>query len=278
MAGLLVLVAGCLKPAPPPSETPPTPPSPPLTAPPAAEVEAPAKRPEAVPQAPELRAQAERLWAARKAEDWATLYTFLEPHQQTASLEEYAAWARDHEPFKVESYQLGQVLTDGRLGWVEINARLAVRRFPNMPARAAHRWDKWEWREQQWRQVPPRAVEDYPESPVTRDAAEEAHLRERFGESWAARRAADWEKLYSLVDPRDRERVPFEKFVDSEGLFEYYSHGIVWIEVIDDRGRIRVSYEHKLTDPSLTKLPQKTLEVTERWVKHEGVWYRDLVW
>jgi hypothetical protein len=225
-----------------------------------------------------LRERAERLWTAKAEEDWATVFTFGPPGEYaTREQAEFVAWSREKEPFRVQSYQIGRVLTDGKeLGWVELDYSAAVRKYPDLPPRDAHRWQKWFFVTGEWYPIPLRELSLYPESPVLRNAVEEARLLERFKEAWTAKHDGNWHQLYELTDPRDREDVSEDQFAEVEGAFEYLSYDLHWVQVISDRGNVRVSYRHDIADPSLAKLPPRTLSIAEDWVKYEGEWYRDL--
>ena len=133
---------------------------------------------------------------------------------------------------------------------------------------AAHRGD--------WFPVPPQQTDSYPAPPAIRDKAAEAKLKSRFSQTWPLRKAGDWSGLYDFADPRDRDAVPLTEFADSEGLFAYRSQDLKWVEVIGDKGKVRVVYVHTVTDPSLTKLPPREAEITENWIKVNNEWYRDL--
>jgi hypothetical protein len=107
---------------------------------------------------------------------------------------------------------------------------------------------------------------------------QEELLRSRFQETWKARKAADWHTLYGLTDPEDRATVTESMFAESEALFEYLSHRVQWVQVIGGQGKIYVTYHHKLTDPSLEKLPTAEVTIHERWIRRGNEWYRDLKW
>ncbi len=228
-------------------------------------------------QTTSLGERAERLWTAKRAEDWSALFLLQDPATLAgASEDEFVAWCAKEEPFRILAYEIATVLSDGDFGWVEVRYRTTLRKFPDMPPKDAPTWQKWHRVAGEWFPVPTRALSSYPESPATRNAAEETRLRARFMESWRARRAKDWRELYRLSDPQDHQDVAEDVFVEAEDMYEYFSFNIHWIEAVADRGRIRVLYEHKLDDPSLTKLPVTMAYVTETWVLRDGEWFRDL--
>lgn len=210
-------------------------------------------------------------------EDWATVFGFLDPSKARRMVRaEFVRWSAREEPFQIISFHIGTVEADGDVGWTEVHYRTLLRRFPDIAARDATQWQKWRVVQGQWYPVPQRELEAYPAPPAKRDADEETRLRTRFEESWDARRRRDWRRLYELCDPRDRSAVSRESFAESESLFEYRSHRVDWVEVISGRGRVRVLYDHKIMDASLTKLPARSMYVVERWVKVDNEWYRDL--
>lgn len=224
-----------------------------------------------------LRQRADRLWSAKEAQDWATVFQFQDPaeHDQSAK-DEFIRWCVEEEPFRILSYEIDDVDVDGNLGWVDVRYRTSLNKFPDIPARDAETWQKWRRIDGMWYPVPTRELASCPEAPSKRDASAEARLRTRFLESWTARQGRDWPRLYALTDPADREDVPEDEYAQVEGLFEYLAHEVDWVEVVGQRGRIRVSYEHKVTDTSLSKLPAMTATMIETWIQRDNEWYRDL--
>ena len=102
-------------------------------------------------------------------------------------------------------------------------------------------------------------------------------LAARFGQAWQARRARDWDGLYALTDPRDREQVPQEQLSAYKwDATQYLSSEVEWVEAVGDRGRVRVRYTVKPNDPNMTKAPAGPSERIEKWVKYEDEWYLDL--
>jgi hypothetical protein len=224
-----------------------------------------------------LRQRAARLWQARQDLDWAAIFPFQDPQAVEGVTEaEYIAWAEENEPFLVHEFRLGDVLTRGDMGWVEVDCRTSMRRFADVPPRAIHRWEKWRILEDGWYPVPPGQLEDYPASPAERDAGEEQRLLARFEASWEARCEEDWDRLFALSDPRTRGDIPRDEFAEAQGLIQYLTRDVQWVEAMGDHGRVRVEILHKLNDPSMTKLPPRLILVTERWVRIDDEWYRDL--
>lgn len=231
------------------------------------------------PSAPaDLQARATRYWEAKRAEDWTVLYDYLDPVDVAGSTaDEYVAWAKEKEPFQIQSYQIQEVIPSGTMAWVHVTYRTTLRRFPNVDAQDAEQWQKWRVVDGRWYPVRSREVADYPEPPVKRDAAAESELRERFLQTWKLRKERNWDELYTYTDPRDHSTVFPDEFASSEGAFEYLDLEILWVEVIGTDGRVRARYHHKVNDPNLTKLGARDIFVVENWVKVDGQWYRDLV-
>lgn len=225
----------------------------------------------------QLRNRAERYWTAKAAEDWPTVFDYQYEPAYRASLvrEEFVDWSKQNEPLRVHSYSVANIETDGDVGWVHVHYKSSVRRFPTVEPREAALRQKWRRTDGQWYPVPQQEVGNYPEAPSLRNAEQETKLRARFDESFKARARADWHRLYEFVDPRDRDFVTEEMFAESEGMFEYLEATVHWVEVIEDMGRVQVTYRHKLTDKSMEKLAPQNVSINERWVWVEGEWYRD---
>jgi len=222
--------------------------------------------------------RAQEYWKLREDEAWDRLYDYLIPKLQSHStIDEFRTWATKSEPFLVSTSEVLRCETDGSYGWAHIRYEATLRSFPTLPSRSAEHVQKWVRMDGAWYPVPKTELKNFPESPSLRDANAEKTLRLRFDGSWDARSRNDWKALYQFSDPRDREEVPLEKFADSENLFRYLRVKVRWVEVIGDRGRVFVTYDHKPSDPSLTKLPVQSTTITETWVRTNGNWYRDLI-
>jgi hypothetical protein len=235
------------------------------------------KRNRPVDESTQLQESARKLWTARVNEDWETVFKFEDPNvRKDWDKDEFITWSKENEPFLIQSFELGRVQADDGMGWVEVNYNTLIRRFESLPPRAATLWQKWRKVDGSWHPVPLRELVSYPEPPARRNAAEEALLRERFMESWAAREQGDLLKVYQFIDPYDREKLPEQAFVDMESLLEYLSCDVKWVEAVGRMGRIHVVYTRKVTDPNLSKLPIETVRETEDWININGVWYRDL--
>jgi hypothetical protein len=210
--------------------------------------------------------------------EWDKLYVLEDPERRSAvSLEDYAAWCDENEPFKVHAYKLGRVNAEADMGWVEVQQTVSMRNYPNIPARETQRWEKWRVTDGEWYLVPRPQVDAYPASPVLRDRAAEAIVRERFEQAWAARQAKNWQRLYEFTHPEDREQIDVEALAEVSEKFTMLSYDLRWIEVIGNKGRVYVRYERKLNDPSMTKLPPEWTTITETWQPYDGEWYIKLI-
>jgi hypothetical protein len=225
-----------------------------------------------------LDRRAAELWEARREEDWATVYRYEQIENRSEQTKErYLEWAENEAPMTWHSYQLGETIVDPPFGWVEVDAAISMRNFPGIPPRETSRWEKWVFDGEAWMPVPPHRAEDFPASPALRDLDAEARLQTRVEQSWDARLAGDWQRLYDLSDPRDHADVPFEEFEEAVSVAEYRDPELLWLQVIDEQGRVRVRFDAKNLDPNLTKLPPQTITATEDWIKVNGEWYRDLI-
>ncbi len=257
---LLGLAAGCISPGP--------------------AVGKPTTQPAPGPTAEQLRARAEVLWSARVREDWAATLEFQRPaEREKIDREEWVNWHKQNEPLVIQRYELGTVVTEGPLGWVQVKYTSGARKFPGIAPREAERWENWRAVDGTWYPLGPREDDTMPRAPVLRNAAEEQRLRSRWEATWAARQARDWAALYALTDPADHETVTLEMLAKDEEAFTHIAADVQWVEVVGehDRGRVCVVYRAKFNDPSLQKaLPQEFVRI-EPWVRRDGQWYRELV-
>jgi len=192
-------------------------------------------------------------------------------------VEEFLEWAKAKEPFHIVKWAIKESLVEGRFGWVRVNYSATLRRFPDLAEKETTSWQRWVLLDGRWYPVPQTELKNFPETPAIRDSAAEVALRARFDQTWRARHERDWNTLYSLTDPRDHEAVSSEEFSQSESLFLYLDAVVDWVEVIGDRGRVRVTYTHKPNDPSLTKMRAQRASIIENWVRVNQRWYRDLI-
>lgn len=234
-------------------------------------------RPDGVDDRAALRERAVALWEAKVAEDWSAVFYLQDPQSRAKwDKDEFVAWSMENDPFKIQSFDLGDVQADGDMGWVDVQYNTLIRRFETLPPRDASLWQKWRRVAGMWHPVPLRELVSYPEPPSRRNAIEEGQLRTRFMQAWRARKAGDYHALYQFCDPYDHPKMPEEAYVDMQELLEYRTCDVRWVEVVGALGRVQVVYTRKVTDPSMTKLPVETVVQTEDWIKVNGEWYQDL--
>lgn len=229
------------------------------------------------PNAEQLRARAAQFWTAQAAEDWVSMYQFEEPARRAQSTE--ASFVTSHEtsePFRITSFNMTGVQTEGAFGWVDLDYRCKVRKFADAEPRDVHRLQKWRITENEWYPMPTAELDSAPECPAMRDAAGEIQLRQRFNEARELRLAAAWDRLYEFLDPRAREELSAAEFADVQTQAQVLACELEWVEVVGERGRVRAVYQVKFADPSLTKLPAMTVPKNDRWVRYEDQWYIDI--
>jgi hypothetical protein len=224
-----------------------------------------------------LAERARQLWDAKVAEDWSTVFLFEPTRGDEGVTEaEFIRYSETEEPFRVHGYTILQVLTEGDMGWVELDVSTSMRRFPTVPPVDAQRWDKWHRINGEWQPVPAKTASAYPAAPVLRDAEAEAQLRQRFDASWDARHRRDWEAMYQFIDPRDRDDLGQDVLAETYEVLQFLSATVHWVEVIDDVGAVYVTVNHKLNDPSMSKLPPRDANIREEWVRYQNEWYMDV--
>jgi hypothetical protein len=236
----------------------------------------PAAKPEQDPEAA-LIARAVTLWAAKKAEDWATVFEFdAARNNPDVTRDQFVDWAKENEPFVIVDYAITDAVAEGQYGWVALTSTTTMRQYPAIPPRTHDRWEKWRLEEDGWRPVPLDVVESYPIAPANRSTELEPALWEAARESWDARLEDDWETAYRLSDPRDYERVDYDQFVEGMAVSDYQEYRIAWVEATGDTARVFVTFRHKWNDPNMTKLPPEVTSQIEPWVRVDGQWVRDL--
>ncbi|NNF42951.1 MAG: hypothetical protein HKN62_07860 [Phycisphaerales bacterium] len=230
------------------------------------------------PPAPaDPREKAETLWDALVAEDWAVVFEHQAPVvREGLTPERYAEWSSQNEPFRIHSYEIMDVVTEDEYGWVHVRTSSSLRRYPQVPPRDTRRWEKWFSADGVWYPVPRDRVDHYPVAPAMRDRDAEAALLVRVEEAWGYRQSQAWDRLYLMNDPEDRPLVPEGQFVANQSLTKYVSHDVYWVEVVQQRGIVRVEVKQKLSDPSLSKLPPDHIVINERWINRDGEWYIDI--
>jgi hypothetical protein len=219
-----------------------------------------------------LKATAEKFWAARVAGDWRTVLAMLSAtERQNVSVEAYEA----AQALRYVSAEVMDVAVEGERGFVAVVYSAVVSKFPELPAKSVQRWEPWRHAETGWIPVPQDKLEAYPRRPLkAMPAADVTALTERARQFWEARVAQDAAAMYERLDPSSRGRYPREQFVKAKAQYLFSRFNIDWVEVIDTRGRVRVTYSAKPSDPLMSKLDPRELSETESWVKVDGEWYR----
>lgn len=224
-----------------------------------------------------LRQRAERLWDARVKGDYAAVFEFQDPRQVgTAKVDEFVEWSKANEPFSYEAYKLGRVETQARLGWVEVDQTVRVRKYPGAPGNEMTRWETWHVMDGRWVLVPLPEIKSLPQSPALRDAAQEQRLRARAEEASRARVARDFETLYQYLDPREREQLSYQRFANTEAKLEFAELELEWVEAVGRQGRVSFIETYRFVDPSATKLGYQKSRNRENWLFHENEWYFSL--
>ncbi len=224
-----------------------------------------------------LLVMAGKIWTARVERDCKTVAQYLDPNEYVAETPEERIEICEKDPFRYTKYQFGEVEVEGQFGWVHVDYETKLAPYQAEPAQEVQAIEKWRITNRQWYPVAARIYETCPESPSVRNAAEEKLLKERFETTWKMRLAKDWKSLYEMTDPKDRVKVSESAYAESEGLIEFYEHELEWAQVMGDVGEVRVTYNHRLADPNLSKLAPRKINLSEHWIKRNGEWYRDLL-
>lgn len=225
-----------------------------------------------------LTAAARNFWEAKVKGDQVKVYKYLSSEERGGLTEEqFLAQMREKEEFQFLSYKLGVVETAKDIGWVETETTVKLAKYPTLPPRTTHRWEVWRKSGDDWRPVSINRGDEAPKLPPSlRPAEEEAALARRANDFWEARGKGNWDFVYQLCEPKFRESVSREEFLQSKALYFYLGHQIEWAEVSGDRGRTRCIYRYVYNDPSLAKMDPLQGSVVEEWVKVEGAWYREI--
>jgi hypothetical protein len=225
-----------------------------------------------------LTAAARNFLEAKVKGDQATIYKYLSSEERGELTEEqFLAQMRGKEEFQFLSYKLGAVETAKDIGWVETETTAKLAKYPSLPPRTVHRWEVWRKRGDDWRPLSINQEDEAPKLPPSlRPAEEEAVLARRANDFWEAKEKGNWNCVYQFCEPKFRESVSSEEFLQKKALYSYLSHQIEWAEVSGDRGRTRCTYRYAHNDPSLAKMDPLQGSIIEEWVKVEGAWYREI--
>jgi hypothetical protein len=223
-----------------------------------------------------LRERAQAFWDARVREDWAVLYRYLPVSDRSqVGLDEFTTFSKEKNPFRFLSFELGEMETAGELGWVKQVYTVQATGVSDVPPRKIENCQVWEKIDGNWFPISEKRRAEVPSRPPSmRPAAEEADLTKRVNEFWEAKEKEQWGLLYAYCDPEYRKTVSQEEFLGKKALHVYVAHSVEWAEVTGDRGKVRVTYLIRSSDPYLSKAAPEDDAIVEDWVKSEGVWYR----
>jgi hypothetical protein len=223
-----------------------------------------------------LKDRATRLWQGRVTGDWNTVYDLMSKEEQAqVPKDRFVAFQSKGGVFRYTSATVGDVSIDADLAWIAVEFTVQASQYEGVPARNVKTWDLWRKQSDEWRPVAKGLLDQFPRRPPhARNGVEEQALAARVNAVWEARRAQDWKKVYTFLDPDFRQREPIETFLARRSQYVYLGHTLEWAEVTEDRGRVKVSYDYKFDDPSLSKMEPKRNTEFEEWVKIDGQWYR----
>jgi hypothetical protein len=222
-----------------------------------------------------LKERAQSYWDAQVRQDWAVLYQYLTPYAQSqVGPEEFTASTKEKQPFRFLSFELVKTETAGDLGWVDLISTAQAAGFSFPPVKT-ETWEQWEKIDGTWYPIEPKRRAEAPSLPPSlRPALEEAALTKRADDFWTAKEKEQWDILYDFCDPEFRQTISKEEFLKKKAHYIYVTHSVEWAEVTGDRGKVRVAYLFRSSDPYLSKLQPVGETLVEDWIKKDGAWYR----
>ena len=204
-------------------------------------------------------------------EDWNTVLGVLSKQKPTPeAVAQYVAT----QGVRYISAEVLDVAAEGDVGFVAVAYTAGLRKFPDRTPRSMQRWELWRRSEAAWSPVPELELDKYPTLPKKAMSGPDLErLTRRCREDRDARTAQDAGAIYDRLDPAFRERMPRDEFLKrkSQDLIPRYSFD--WVEVIENRGRVRVTYWSKPSDPLMSKLDPRDSTETDVWTKVDGEWY-----
>lgn len=225
-----------------------------------------------------LKERALTFWNARAAGDWATEYRFLQPGDTHGGTEQEFIEFREGPggAFRFSSVKVGEVAVAKGLGWVKVSYDSQSVALSEVPPEHHEIWDIWEEHDGQWYPMAKEERKQVPQlPPELRPAAEETALLNRAEGFWKAREQQDTGILYGFLDPDYQKAVTREQFVQQKPKHAYLSHRIEWVEVVKNRGRVKVAYTRKPNETGTqAKVDGAEAMTTEEWYKIGGQWYR----
>lgn len=225
-----------------------------------------------------LEAQAKRFWAAEVQKDWGTVYDMSSPADRgTLSREQFAVFRDERGPYHYLKAKIDQNIVVGDFAWVHVQYEYKLPPYPDVPPRAGDEWHRWQKTSDGWQPVPRDELPMWPKlPPQMRPAADEAALAKRANEFWHAKATQDWKAVYAYLMPAFRANVPLEEFVKGRVRYFYLTPRIEWVEVEGQKGRAKVVFAAKPTDPAVSKMEPEERKAVDIWAKVDGQWYYDL--
>lgn len=223
-----------------------------------------------------LKGLAKQWWDARVQEDWKKLYKLLSSSDKREITKEQfiSSIKGKQEAIRFVSYKLGLIETDGDMGWVDVKFVFQPTLQPQMPTYNGQNWDVWRKEKGKWYPVLQDKIGEYPKLPPhLRSLEEEAKLKKRASEFWEAKENKNWELIYQYCDPKFKARIAKDEFLNSKSRLLYLSHKINWVETNGNKGKVRITYTAKISDPYLTKLAPVKQTIIEDWIKVEDQWF-----
>jgi hypothetical protein len=119
---------------------------------------------------------------------------------------------------------------------------------------------------------PPQKITSPP--PAAPPVSPEVALQDRVITFWGARIKDDTARQYEFLEPETKERVSLTAYARSHGTFHFRSYQVTSVNIVGEKGWVKVKYTFSLRVPQLAGFGPWTEEVFEVWVLRDGVWYR----
>jgi len=225
-----------------------------------------------------LREAATKFWEARVKGDWATVYDYLsEAERAGRTKERYVEVSSTVGPWRYLNYKLGGVETSDDTGWVEIEYSAEPVQFPGIKPKLVARWEHWEKVDGRWEVVYGKRVMDFPTRPPSqRSVEEERAVTARAEKFWKAQEKGDYTTVYELCSPSFRKALSLDEWLTKKAQNIYVSHEIMWAEVQGDQALVRVAFEYRPNDPTVSKMVPLDEIAMQNWMKVDGLWYLDV--
>lgn len=226
-----------------------------------------------------LRYLVRSYWDSQIARDWSRLYDFSSASLKSEiTREQFISVNAEKHPLQYISFELGLIEISGDLAWVDVTYSARPSRFSKAVPKTARISEVWKKESGEWHHLQREQAEE--EAPILppsqRRESDENVLRERADRFWDAREHGQWEIVYQLCDPKLREQIPLEEFLKKKSLRSYLSHSVEWVEADGDTGKTKIQYKYRMLDPALSKLDPEEESLIEKWIRLDGVWYREV--